>query len=490
MLKYLLNLTRGVMSMRFIYLLLLVVTVQLSAGIKHLTLNRALELLEESNLEVKVAKYEETMKFYDIAAVKAKNYGTLDLTFMALRSNDAGNVFGFKLQSREADFGDFGFSDFLGAFGGAMVNPNTGTIGNFSDFAQNMGNPQAQKQLLSIQPKDLNYPAPRNHFVTKLTYKLPIYTGGMLTNYKKITQKMYEMSKLDTAKVLSAKRYELKKAFYDVTLVNNFISNLYRIKKNIQKLKRVVKEMQKEGYALETDYYEVDARLAEVEAMLDEAKLNKELAYHFISFLLNTDVDSIKAPKSDPKEPLVTKEIIEERSLDIAKAKLGLKITKDAIEVEKAKFKPTVGAFAEYGFADDRVIPKKISKKDFWTIGVQAKWNLFNGGGDMASLEKAKVNHLKVATQVILAKKGMWLKASKLKSEIRSLRARTRSYYKQYKFANKVFLKYKAKYKEGLVGITELLIKQSQEVQKLMQYEKIKNKKNAKILALQDLING
>jgi len=475
--------------MRFIYLLLLVVTVQLSAGIKHLTLNRALAILEDSNLEVKVAKYEETMKYYDIAAVKAKNYGTLDLTFMALRSNDAGNVFGFKLQSREASFADFGFADFMGALGqGVQMSVGSDGKPNFANFTQGLA--KNGGSILSIQPKDLNYPAPRNHFVTKMTYKLPIYTGGMLTNYKKITQKMYEMSKLDTAKVLSAKRYELKKAFYDVTLVNNFISNLYRIKKNIQKLKRVVKEMQKEGYALETDYYEVDARLAEVEAMLDEAKLNKELAYHFISFLLNTDVDSIKAPKSDPKEPLVTKEIIEERSLDIAKAKLGLKITKDAIEVEKAKFKPTVGAFAEYGFADDRVIPKKISKKDFWTIGVQAKWNLFNGGGDKASLEKAKVNHLKVATQVILAKKGMWLKASKLKSEIRSLRARTRSYYKQYKFAKKVFETYKAKYKEGLVGITELLIKQSEEVQKLMQYEKVKNEKNAKILALQDLING
>ena len=470
--------------MKLITFLLIVATINLSAGLKHLTLNNALELLEKNNLEVKVSKYEETMKYYDIAAVKAKNFGTLDLTVTALRSNDAGNVFGFKLQSREASFADFGFADFMGAIGqGAQASG-----GDFGKFSQGLA--MQGGKILSIQPKDLNYPAPRNHYITKFTYKLPLYTGGMLTNYKEITTKLYEMSKLDTQKVLSLKKYELKKTFYDIALVNNFISNLIGIKRNIAKLEKVIKEMQREGYAVETDYLEVDAKLAEVEAMLDEAKLNKELAYHFISFLLNNEVSSVVVPKHAPKIPDISKEIVEARSLDIAKAKLGLKITKDAIEVEKAKFKPTIGAFAEYGYADNKLVPKKIKDKDFYTIGVQAKWNLFNGGGDLASLEKAKTNYLKVSSQVILAKKGIWLKASKLKSEVRSLSARVRSYQKQYKFAKKVYATYKAKYKEGVVSITDLLIKQSKEIEVLMKLLKMKNEKNAKVLELQKLING
>jgi len=338
------------------------------------------------------------------------------------------------------------------------------------------GHPEALQGLnglLKVQPKDLNYPAPRNHFLTKLTYKVPLYTGGMLTNYKKITTKLYEMSKLDTAKVLSEKRFQLKKTFYDVRLVNNFITNLRRIRRNIVKLERIIKEMKKEGYALETDYLEVNAKLAEVDAMLDEAKLNRELAYQFISFLLNTDVSSIRAPKRMPKVPLVTKSVVEARSLDIAKAKLGLKITKDAIEVEKAKFKPQVGAFVEYGYADKKIIPSNISKKDFYTIGVQAKWNLYNGGADIASLEKAKVNHLKVATQVV-----------------KSLNARVRSYSKQYRVATKIYQTYKAKYQEGITSITDVLIKQSTQTQILMQLLKVKNERDAKILELQNLING
>ena len=349
---------------------------------------------------------------------------------------------------------------------------------------QNMGS------ILAIEPTKLNYPEARNHFVTKATFKIPLFTGGMLKNYKKITTKLYEMSKIDTAKILSLKRFELKKAFYNVGLVNNYIANLYSIKKNIKRLKRVIKEMKKEGYAVETDYLEVDAKLAEVDAMLDEARLNKKLAYQFISFLLNQDVDSVRAPRVAPKTPRVTKEIVEERSLDIAKAKLGLKITKDAENVEKAKFLPKVGAFAEYGYADNKLVPSSISKKDFYNVGVQATWNVFNGGADKASLEKAKLNRLKVATQVILAKKGMWLKASKLKSEIRTLKAQVRSYQKQYRFSKRVYETYKAKYKEGIVSITDLLIKQSKEIEMLLKLLEVKNKRNAKILELQNLING
>jgi len=453
----------------------------LNAGVRHLTLSQALSMLEENNLEVKVSRYEETMKKYDIAKVEGKNYGTLDLTFTALRSNDPGNVFGFKVQSREATFADFGFADFMGAIGQGAKQAN----GDFGAFSNGLA--QQGPSILGIKPKALNYPSPRNHFLTKLTYKIPLYTGGMLTNYKQITEKLYNMSKVDTQKVLATKRFELKKTFYGVGVLNSMISKLSVIENNIRKLKRIIKEMEKEGYAVETDYLEVDAKLAEVQAMMDEVKLNRKLAYYFISFLVNTEVSSIVAPKHNPKVPMVTKEIVEAQSLDVAKARLGRAITKDAIQVEKAKFKPTVGAFAEYGKSSDKMF--KNYKKGFYTVGVQAKWNLYNGGADKAALEKARVNYLKVATQVKLAKQGIWLKARKLKSEVKIKNSLVRSYQRQYKFAHKVYETYKAKYKEGVAPITEVLIKESKEIEMLMKLLQAKNDRNEKVLALRELIN-
>ncbi len=456
--------------------------IPLVAGLHNLTLDRALKILDKKNIEIKIAKYNEQMKRYDQIAAEGYDYGKLDFSFMALRSNDAGNVFGFKLQSREATFGDFGFRDFLGGISGL-----TGQV-PYDQLGQMLGDPALQNQMLAVAPDDLNYPDARSHFVSKFVYMLPIYTGGKLTQYKKITKSLYDMSKLDTAKVKAQKRYEVKKAFYDIALVQDYIRNLRGIISNIKRLRQIIVEMKKEGYAQQTDKLEVDARLAEAKSMLSQANLNRELAYQFLSFLLDTEVSSVRTDTTLVPKPKVTKKIIEQRSIDIQKAKLGFKITGMALELEKSKFRPTVGAFAEYGSADDKPFDDFFDK-DFYTVGAKLEYNLFSGGTDEANLEKARVNMLKVAEQVRLAKRGIALKVKQLQTQIGGAEADVRSYQAQLKFARTVYRKYQEKYKEGLVSITDVLIKQSKELEMLLKLLTAKNTRNSKVFELQSLLN-
>ncbi len=67
-----------------------------------------------------------------------------------MRTNNALNVFGSKLQQRRASFNDFGFAEF---------NPN---------------NP-------AIEPRALNYPGVYDNFNTRLTLQIPLWEGGRLT---------------------------------------------------------------------------------------------------------------------------------------------------------------------------------------------------------------------------------------------------------------------------------------------------------------------
>jgi len=120
---------------------------------------------------------------------------------------------------------------------------------------------------------------------------------------------------------------------------------------------------------------------------------------------------------------------------------------------------------------------------------VQLKWNLFNGGIDDANLEKAKVNYLKVQDQVLLAKSGIKLKIKKLETEILSKNADVKSYIKQLQFAKKVYENYRSRYKEGIVSITDVLIKQSKELEILLKLLTVKNERNTKIFELDSLIN-
>ncbi len=442
------------------YLLLLLISLPLFAGVKHLSLNNAIEIVKKDNLELKISRFNEQMKHYEAEAAEGYQYGKLDLTVAGMRSNDAGNVFGFKLQSREATFGDFGFAEF------DPTNPN----------------------ILSVQPQALNYPDARNHFQTKISYMLPLYTGGKLTEYGHITDSLHRMSQLDTQKLLNEKVFQTKKAFYDISLVENYIVNLSKIIKNIDRLESIVKSMKTEGYAQEIDMLEVQARKSEALSMYNQAKLNKDLAYQFLSFLLDEEISSIVKESDMATMPNIHRDELESNNLDIQKALLGLEVTKMALNVEQSNYLPTVGAFGEYGSADDELW-NEFSDKEAYTVGVQLTWNIFNGGIDNANLEKAKVNYMKVEHQVSLAKSGIALKVKKLETEILSKDADVKSNQKQLEFAEKVYVNYQTRYKEGIVSISDVLIKQSKQLEVLLQLLTLKNKRNTKIFELNSILN-
>ena len=443
------------------FFLLLMMPLLLSAGMQNLTLSHALNMLDKNNLELKISRFKEQMKAYEAKAAKGHHYGKLDASITAIHSNDAGKVFGFKLESREATFGDFGFAEF--------------------DMS-------GKSNPLPVAPKALNYPSTRNHYQTKFSYMLPLYTGGKLTEYSRITEAMHKMSQYDTQKLHNEKIFQTKKAFYDISLVSNYISNLSKIIKNINHLESIVKTMKKEGYAQNIDVLEVQARKAEVESLYNQAKLNKDLAYQFLSFLLNRKVSSIKKMNEMAPMPYVNKRLLEKNNIDIQKALLGLQISQMALNAEKANYLPEIGAFAEYG-SSDNLLWNDFLDKDAYTIGIQLKWNIFNGGIDDDNIEKAKVNYLMVNDQVELAKKGIALKAKKLKTEILSAKANIESYNRQLHFTKKVYENYRGRYNEGMVSISDVLIKQSKELEVLLKLLTAKNSRNTKVFELEALIN-
>jgi len=466
---------RRVVYMDIRKFIIFLVAIPLFAGIENLTLSKALQIVKKDNLDIKIAKFNEEMKRYEAKVATGYSLGKLDLTVQGMKSNDAGNVFGFKLQSREATFGDFGFDEFLEPLGGAIYGASQGVA------------PSDMSGLLTQQPKNLNHADSRNHYVSKLTLMLPIFTGGKLHNYRKIANRMYELSTLDTQKVRNTKIFETKKTYYDITLVENYIQNLSKIISNINRLEGVVRNMQKEGYAKDIDLLEVQARKAEAKSMYEQAKLNRELAYQYLSFLLNREVSSIKRVSDMAATPRVSKADVS-KNLDIQKALKGLEVATMAVSVERSNFLPQIGAFAEYGSADDKFL-NEFKDKDFYTVGVQLKWNIFNGGIDKHNLEKAKLKKMQVASQVQLAKKGIALHVKKLQSEIQTANNNIKSFTAQYRFATKVYQNYHARYKEGMVSISDLLIKQSKQLEMLLKLLTAKNSRNYKVFELNSILN-
>jgi len=397
-------------------------------NLNSLTLKEALNILKSQNLEIKVASLDENVAKENIKTASGSNWGKLEFIQDFSRSNDAGNVFGFKLASREATFGDFGAKEF-------MDNLNNNNPG-----------------LYTNPPDRLNYPTPRNFYQSTLKYELPIFTGFKISSYTNIMKEMAKMKGLDKEKIINEKIYQTKKSFYDMALLKESTKNLQKILSNIDILEATTNEMINEGYAKHVDLLEVESKKANVNRLILQMQSNEKLLYHYLSFLLNQKVTSIITPNTDVSMPNFTDESITKNNLDIKRASTGLSITNNMEDVSKSAYYPMIGAFAEVATADDTFLGDANDHKAY-TLGARLTWNIFNGGIDKAKIEKSRLQRIKTANQLQLAKQGIVLKIAKIRTQIDTYTNEISSLKKELLLANTIYKNYEGRYKEKLVSM-------------------------------------
>ncbi len=428
----------------------------------NLTLNEAIEILKQDNLEIKAAQLELQSTQAKTEQVSGMNWGSLDLILNAANSDDAGNAFGFKLTSRKATFGDFGF--------GELASAGTG--------------------LLTYQPDALNNPGSTNFFQSKLEYTLPIYTGGKISGYTDVSRSMEKMQQLETDKTVNTKIYETRKAFYDMALLEQAIQNLSTIDNNIATLEETTQFMIDEGYAKRIDLLEVQAKRSNVKRNLNEMKANQTLLYNYLSFLLNRQITQITVPDSEVKASTLSTEEILSRNVDIKQAETGLKIRQSMVDVSQSDYLPMIGLRANVQSSAIDLDEYDMIDNGSYMAGVQLKWNLFNGGADSNKVQEAKVNELKTQTQVELAKKGIALQVNKIRTEIKAFDYEIESLSKELEFATEIYKNYEERYKEQLASMNDLVIKQSIQIENILNLLKVQNKRNERVFALEKLANG
>ncbi len=438
----------------------------------NLNLEQAIEILKANNLEIKAAAYDIQTAQATKDQASGTAWGTLDFIQNISRSDDAGNVFGFKLTGREADFGDFGADEFMNNFGAC----------------QN-GDMTACSAMYNEPPENLNYPADRNFFQSKLQYTLPVYVGGKISGYVAAAKSMQKMKTLDRDKVLNLKIYETRKAFYDMRLLEEALKHLYIIDKNIASLENMAESMIEEGYAKNTDLLEVQAKRSNVKRSINQMQANEKLLYHYLSFLLNQEVKTIEVPKNDVELLDIDTQTIVSQNIDVQRATTGLEIRRSMKDIQSADYLPMIGIQANVQTSTDKVEEYAIDKGSY-TLGAQLKWNIFNGGSDYAKVEKARLEVLKTQTQVQLAKKGIALQVDKIHTEIKSLDYEIMALTHEFALANTIYKSYEERYREQLSSMSDVIIKQSIQLEKILNLLEVKNKRNERIFALEKLANG
>ncbi|MEA3228922.1 MAG: TolC family protein, partial [Campylobacterota bacterium] len=97
---------------------------------------------------------------------------------------------------------------------------------------------------------------------------------------------------------------------------------------------------------------------------------------------------------------------------------------------------------------------------------------------------------IKTKTQVQLARKGIGLQIAKIRTEIKSSNEKVIFLEKELALANEIYSNYEGRYREKLSSMSDVIIKQSQQIEKILELQMVKNTRNERIFALEKLANG
>lgn len=393
--------------------------------------------LKAKELEIETSKL-------DLKEAKGYNYGSLIFNENISRTNNAGYVFGMKMASKEAQMSDFGF-----------------TTSDFGAMQAMMG---AGQEIGGIQPDNLNNPKTRTNYETKVTYKVPLFTGFKLENGKKMA-KLQILAK--TAKYTFDKKQlglEVLKAYNGAVASKEFIRATAKAKEATSSFVTFASELYNEGLVTSIDVKQAQVYDMGVDSKMIEAQNRYDLAISYLKFLTSndsiTDVNSFKSINIDTTSLKTLQTQANTNRDDFSWMKYNVNTMKTKIDFEASDNYPTIGAQIEYGYNDDS-FNNINNEHDYYMGAVGLSYTLFDGSISSAKKQKAKIEYNKTKFYLDYMKDGIKLEVEKNMLTLQSKQKIFIQKEKANNLASEVLEQSQEMYKNHLINMSNLLMQQA-----------------------------
>ncbi|MEA3512307.1 MAG: TolC family protein [Campylobacterota bacterium] len=403
----------------------------------------------ENNKGLKAKKLEIDASKEDLNEAKGYNYGSLVFNENISTTNNAGYVFGMKMASREASFGDFGFDEFIGNMD--TITPSSPTY-------------DGGTSLLATEPENLNNPDARTNYETKVTYKVPLFTGFKLQNAKK-------MAKLQVLAKSALYNYDKKalglevlKAYNGAVASKEFIKATQKAKEATSSFVNFAGELYNEGLVTNIDVKQAQVYDMGVDTHMIEAKNRYDLALSYLRFLTSddtiTDVGEFKNISNETLELTSLQDKAHTNRDDFSAMRYNTDTMKAKIDLDSSDNYPTIGAQLEYGYNDDS-FNNINGDHDYYLGAVGLSYTLFDGFISSSKKQKAKIEYKKTKNYFEYMKDGIKLEVEK---NILTLKAKEKILKQKIKAQNlsdEVLEQSQEMYKNHLINMSNLLMQQA-----------------------------
>ena len=320
-----------------------------------------------------------------------------------------------------------------------------------------------------FNPELLNDPDKIENFTTKIEVLQPIFNADGIYMRKAAKAKMTAME-LQTGRTKDAIKLEVAKAYMQLQLAYKAVEVLEKAKETAFESKKIADNNFKQGYMQKSDVLSVEVYVTEVENQLLSAISNVQNASDYIHFLMGEDLNQTLKPSttlvSEVNLDVYNNQISNNRP-DIEAMEKSTDAFQNMYKASKMSYLPTLNAFGSYQLYDDKILSGNASG---YLVGAQLSWNLFEGFKRIGKTQKSKAELDKASLSLDEYKSKSNLEFNKSKRQLKDAENSMRLTKLAVEQSEEALRIRTNRFKQGLEKSSDLLISETQYLQKQLEY--------------------
>ena len=272
-----------------------------------------------------------------------------------------------------------------------------------------------------------------NVYVGAVTIEEPLYAGGKIRAYNKVTAYAKELAEAQMSGEDQKVIVSVDEAYWQIVSIANKLKLTEKYVELLRKLNTDVEKMRGEGLATQADQFSVKVKLNDGEMKLLKARnglaLSKMLLCQLCGMDLHTDImlaDETNENLTVPADTVIyTQEEIDENRVELKSLKLATEMYNQKVSIVRADYLPTVALLGSYTLTNPSAQNGFQNKfGDMLSIGVVARIPLFHFGEGMNKVNKAKAEARIAQYQLDEARNKITLQVTQYEQRIKEADSR------------------------------------------------------------------
>lgn len=356
-------------------------------------------------------------------------------SFTASNSNNALNVFGMKLQQRQATFADFGFAEF------DQTNPN----------------------ILNVAAADLNEPDAHTDYNTRIEMLIPVYNGGKISSYEDQAKAMIQAAQHGDNAVQQVLTFNVYKAYEAVHTARAYIEVARQAVLAADAYVKTTANLVEQGVLVRSELLSAKVNQSNARMGLEKAQNQEKIALESLKMLMALDpADQFEIGQrvdmslpADSVEDLLSMSMSKNPQLEAKRKQVTSSYA--AVGASKAGLYPSFNIMARQDWNDDEIGFDSSS----YTVAGVVSWKITDFGVTSSGVDKAtaaaKAEEAQLRSQENQLRLGLitaWNKLDVAKKQVHV----NQLAQQQAEEAQRLVMK---RYKNGVATMTEVLASQA-----------------------------